>query len=188
MTYFVTELDNKSDGRNESVLRVSAIKQWLVTFGYARWVSDKKKGTEGFKLASDRLDATDEKARDENFAKGAATPFNKFTPEQPFTPIDSFAAIESLIKRLSSKIDDHGINSKGVDVKNKIDPNHIKALEALRDSLKTPIEPTLIIKAQSPEGKKLAVKRTPKQQTAVNQAEGNMSENIQPDTTEQVPA
>jgi hypothetical protein len=165
MTYFVKLLDEKSkDGKNESIIRVSAVKQWFIDFGYARWVNDKKAGTEGFKLASTKLDEATEADKNKTLAAGNAEPFYKHTVEAPFSPIDSFKAIESLINRLTTKQNDHGVNSKGVDVKNNINPDHIKALVALRDELRTPTAPTLRIPAQQAESlkKTRAVKKSEK--------------------------
>lgn len=168
MTYFVKLLDEKSaDGKNESIVRVTAVKTWFQTFGFARWTKDAKTKAEGFKLATDKLDAASDTERNAQLAKGNATPFNKFTPEAPFVPIDSFAAIEGLIKRLTNKQGESGKNSKGVIVKNNINPDHIKALESLRDQLKLPTVETLRIPAKEAKAKGIkTTKRTPKQEAA----------------------
>lgn len=135
MTYFVTLLDNKArDGGNASIVRSNAVKQWFISFGFARWAKDKTTGKEGFKFNQKALDA---KAED-HYKQANAMPWNRLSKEAEFKPVDSFEMIGRLLKSLEDKAT---FVDEKTGKKHSIDPKHIAAVKSLYEGLKAERKP-----------------------------------------------
>lgn len=140
-TFFIKPLMaiDKKTGEMNSTVRVTAIKDWLETFGMCKWNSKEDQ----FKINSkmrNALHADNDEYR-EHFKQAAKTPWNKLTAEKKFNGFDLEAALKAVLTRASEAeekardyVKEHGLPSgyenteAFVADKVKLPDNKLKAL------------------------------------------------------------
>jgi hypothetical protein len=100
---------SKSDGKSYSVIRASAVKEWLETYAFCRF-GKQKNGQPGFLLANKAYDAffgDDGKLIIAEYAKHVASakgnPWHKIKADETFKPFDLMVQLASLVKRAETK-------------------------------------------------------------------------------------